>query len=135
MFEPGKCPNCGHAQHLGVYCSAGVGDFQPGIPCGCSPEKAIKADVGKPGGWRLLAWDVIPELLGIYQYGIRKGYLKDSWRNVAPERYEDALMRHMTAHLQGEERDPESGLRHIAHVAWNALAVMALTGPMKDVAK
>lgn len=133
MFEPGKCPNCGHAQHVGKVCGHSL---YPDVPsCECSSEKAIKADVGKTGGWRMLAWDVIPELLGIYQYGIKKGYLKDSWRNVAPERYEDALMRHMTAHLQGEERDPESGLRHIAHVAWNALAVMALTGPMKDVAK
>lgn len=122
-FEPGRCPSCHHPQHVGSYCMAGKGtpDF-----CGCTPESAIKQTKGKTKGWALLAWDVIPEIIDIYNYGIKKGYLKDSWRNVAPEEYEDALMRHVTKHLQGEVYDTESKKRHIAHAAWNCIAVMAL---------
>lgn len=130
-FSPGVCPSCKHTQHVAHHCAQEVGtEEHEGVTlpryCGCTPDKAIKADNGKAKGWRLLAWDVIPELLDIYNYGIAKGYLADSWRNVAVDRYEDALMRHMAAHLRGEVRDPESGKRHIAHVAWNALAIMAL---------
>lgn len=35
----------------------------------------------------------------------------------------DALYRHLFAFLSGEERDPESGLLHTAHVAWHALTL------------
>ena len=37
----------------------------------------------------------------------------------------DALLRHLLAFLDGEDRDPESGLLHTAHVAWHALALTA----------
>ena len=43
----------------------------------------------------------------------------------APKRYDDAKGRHM---LQGyiEERDPDTGLDHLAQEAWNALALLEL---------
>lgn len=115
-FAPGKCPTCGHEQHVGATCAR----------CGCTPELAIKADAGKVSGWSLFPWEVFGELLGIFLYGLKKGYLKDSWRKVNPERYEDALMRHTTSMLMGEENDRESGKRHVAHAAWNAVVLMAL---------
>ncbi|MGF7161266.1 hypothetical protein FHS85_002901 [Rhodoligotrophos appendicifer] len=34
-----------------------------------------------------------------------------------------ALMRHAWAFWRGEDRDPQSGLPHMAHVAWRALAL------------
>lgn len=37
----------------------------------------------------------------------------------------DAMFRHILAFLKGEDRDPESGLPHMAHAAWHA---HALTG-------
>lgn len=37
----------------------------------------------------------------------------------------DALLRHMCAWLDGEDRDPESGCHHMAHVAWHGLALTA----------
>ncbi|MGF7160147.1 hypothetical protein FHS85_001770 [Rhodoligotrophos appendicifer] len=36
-----------------------------------------------------------------------------------------ALMRHAWAFWRGEDRDPASGLPHMAHVAWRALALTA----------
>lgn len=37
----------------------------------------------------------------------------------------DALYRHFLAFQAGEDRDEESGLLHMAHVAWHALALTA----------
>lgn len=33
----------------------------------------------------------------------------------------NCLLRHLLAWQEGEERDPESGQLHLAHVVWNAL--------------
>jgi hypothetical protein len=35
----------------------------------------------------------------------------------------DALFRHYCAFLEGEDRDPETGHPHMAHVAWHALCL------------
>jgi hypothetical protein len=52
-------------------------------------------------------------------------YWDHNWGQVkhGQERYQDALMRHF---LSGEKVDSESGLRHKAHIAWNALADLEL---------
>jgi dATP/dGTP diphosphohydrolase len=39
----------------------------------------------------------------------------------------DALYRHFLAFQRGEELDPESGLPHMAHVAWHALALVSFS--------
>ncbi|MCC6311349.1 MAG: hypothetical protein IT345_10585 [Trueperaceae bacterium] len=39
----------------------------------------------------------------------------------------DALCRHLFAFWAGEDNDPESGLPHIAHVGWHALALSAFS--------
>lgn len=39
----------------------------------------------------------------------------------------DAMQRHALAFWAGEDNDPESGLPHMAHVAWHALAMLAFT--------
>ncbi len=55
-------------------------------------------------------------------------YSPHGWERVADadRRYMDAMLRHLLKHLQGEERDPESNLDHLAHMAWNALLVLEL---------
>src|SRR5271169_3720886 len=39
----------------------------------------------------------------------------------------DALYRHFLAFQNGEKNDPESGLNHMAHVAWHALALTSFS--------
>lgn len=60
-------------------------------------------------------------------YGAAK-YSPRGWMSVlhGEERYTDAMYRHLLKHAQGELHDPESGQLHLAHAAWNALAVLEL---------
>ena len=60
-------------------------------------------------------------------YGASK-YTPRGWLSVpdAGERYRDALLRHYLQYRGGEARDRESQLLHLAHLAWNALAVLQL---------
>lgn len=50
----------------------------------------------------------------------------NNWQNGTIETYDDAKMRHIIARMLGEERASDSGLRHRAHEAWNALAALTL---------
>lgn len=67
------------------------------------------------------------EVSAVATFGAKK-YTRDGWKQVddAHHRYSAALHRHINAHERGELADPESGLSHLAHAAWNALAILQL---------
>lgn len=75
----------------------------------------VKWDAGKPD-YSLLPWAALDETVRALTYGASK-YSRDNWCRVPdyPQRYLAAALRHITAHARGEERDPESGLHHLAH--------------------
>ncbi len=51
-------------------------------------------------------------------------YSIDNWKLCEePRRYKDALLRHLYAYLDGELVDPESGLSHMYHIGFNAMAL------------
>ena len=60
-------------------------------------------------------------------FGANK-YTPKGWIEVpnAVERYMSAMLRHYMAYRKGEVYDPDSRLPHLAHMAWNALAVQEL---------
>ena len=64
-------------------------------------------------------------LLGVGEVGTfgANKYTDNGWKSVpdAVNRYRDAMYRHL---LAGDEVDLESGLLHMAHAAWNALAIL-----------
>jgi iron-sulfur cluster repair protein YtfE (RIC family) len=70
--------------------------------------------------------DFAPALLDVAEVGTfgAKKYARGNWLKVdnGLERYEDALWRHLLQH----GKDPESGLDHRAHAAWNLLALITL---------
>lgn len=86
------------------------------------------------GGYRMdegkLRWELLPvkaveELVRVYGFGLHKGYPARNWeKGMAWSRMFGALMRHAWRFWAGEDEDPESGLSHMAHVAWNALALV-----------
>jgi len=47
-------------------------------------------------------------------------YGPNNWQGVGVDRYKGALLRHLTALLDGEHTDPDSGLPHTDHILANA---------------
>ena len=81
-------------------------------------NKFIKFDKGK------LMYNLIPpkamkELAKVLTYGAKK-YKPNNWQGVdEPNRYIDALYRHLEAWRSGEKIDKESGLSHLSHALTN----------------
>lgn len=83
-----------------------------------------KYDAGKPR-MTLLPWAALNLVAKVMGHGSEK-YGDNNWLLVEPkERYEDAMLRHYTAYKSGELIDRESGHSHLAHMATNALFVLA----------
>ncbi len=91
---------------------------------------ARKDDGGKAPIYRgVLAYfpDAVACVASVSAFGASK-YAWNGWLHVPDGlgRYTDAMVRHLTAEGKGEVLDPESGLRHASHVAWNSLARLQL---------
>ncbi|BDR10695.1 DUF5664 domain-containing protein [Comamonas thiooxydans] len=106
-----------------------TGTIEQRDPNGCNPhEPGAKLDAGKARPDLVL--NGFPRALlavaEVAAYGARK-YTEEGWRSVPDgrRRYVAAKDRHR---LQGaiEASDSESGLPHLAHEAWNALAALEL---------
>ncbi len=69
----------------------------------------------------------IEAVAAVSAFGASK-YAWKGWESVADgyNRYSDAMVRHLAYEGKGEVLDPDSGLLHRAHVAWNALASLEL---------
>ena len=81
---------------------------------------------GKPM-WELLPLPDVEDIVRVYTFGAKK-YGPNTWRSLPDgmNRYKAALMRHLTSFDRGDEIDEESGLPALAHMAWNAIAMLSL---------
>ena len=90
-------------------------------------EPGAKADSGKPHVALMMSGfaKALEEVAKVTTFGAAK-YSPNGWRHVANaiERYDDAGARHKLKRFAGEAVDPDSGLLHAAHEAWNCLAVL-----------
>ena len=95
-------------------------------------EPGAKLDKGKPKVGLVFASfpDAISLVADVSQFGAEK-YSLFGWEHVpnAIDRYWDALGRHVLKCSKGVivkdfSKDAESGINELAHVAWNALAVL-----------
>ena len=83
------------------------------------PNQQAKADQGKPHP-SYVPVALIEGVMAVREYGSQKYYDPDNWKRVEPERYHQAMLRHILAAWNDPYKiDPESGLPHIAHVATN----------------
>ena len=86
-------------------------------------EPGKRYDSGKPR-YDLIPADALNELAKLYAAGAVK-YSDRNWeKGMSWSRCFGPLMRHAWAYWRGETVDPESGLPHMAHVAWNAMALL-----------
>ena len=83
-----------------------------------------KFDYGK-FRFSLIPLNELKSVIDVLEHGAEK-YDVDNWQKVpnAETRYFDAAMRHIIAHRQGENTDPESGLPHLAHAICSLLFLM-----------
>lgn len=85
-------------------------------------NQTIKADNGK-AKLSLVPPQIIYDIARIREYGNNK-YPEggpNNWKNVEPERYRDALFRHLLAYIIDPYGvDEESGYPHLWHLATNA---------------
>ena len=96
-------------------------------------EPGKRYDNGKPR-YDLIPPEALEELAKLYEMGARK-YSDRNWeKGMSWSRCFGPLMRHAWAYWRGEDTDPESGLPHMVHVAWNALALVHF-GKFKQYAK
>ena len=80
----------------------------------------VKNDNGKLQ-WSLMPFEQLEDTVRVLMKGAEK-YSRDNWKKGDDvNRYKDALMRHVTAYIKGEERDPEDNLPHLAHAICNCL--------------
>lgn len=89
-----------------------------------------KYDNGKPMVGTLT--DVFSRALMVVgaciEYGTHKYPDPKNWQLVdnGIKRYRDAMMRHLLKYNAGIDKDEETGLPHLAHMCWNALAILEL---------
>jgi Domain of unknown function (DUF5664) len=92
-------------------------------------EAGAKLDAGKNRlGLVLCGFSrALQEVGKVGTYGANK-YTENGWVSVPNGglRYTDAMLRHLMCESAGEACDPDSGIHHAAHTAWNALARLDL---------
>lgn len=83
-----------------------------------------KADAGK-AQISLVPMEIVWAIAWIRMYGNRKYGDPDNWKTVEPQRYRDALMRHLLAYISDPKSvDEESGYPHLWHAACNMAFLM-----------
>lgn len=89
-----------------------------------------KYDQGKLR-WDLLPLNLIEKVVEIYTFGAEK-YGANTWQNLEDgyNRYKAAMFRHLMEFEKGNVVDDETGKEHLAHMVWNAIAMMHFA--MKD---
>ncbi len=86
-----------------------------------------KLDSGKPDASLLLMFGkALAHVAEVGTFGAEK-YTRGGWEHVldGENRYTAAMLRHVLQEHY-ESVDPDSGLLHAAHTAWNALARLEL---------
>lgn len=79
-------------------------------------DEAVKHDSDKPP-MNLLSREALEQTAMVMAFGKEK-YAAHNWRGgFAWSRPLSAAMRHIMAFNDGEDKDPESGLSHLAHAA------------------
>lgn len=86
-----------------------------------------RKDDGGKLRYDLLPPDALAELVRVYTVGSAK-YGEYNWsKGISFSRIFGAAMRHLWAWWRGEENDPDDGLPHLAHAAWNCMTLVAFS--------
>lgn len=96
-------------------------------------NQTAKQDKGKIRP-TLVPRQIIRDIAVVRAYGNAKYKDSENWRDVEPERYRDALCRHLLAYLDDPESiDPESGIKHLKHLACNVAFLCEMENVEQEV--
>jgi len=99
----------------------GIGPGKGGFVRG----EGMKFDAGKVR-MDLLDMHAIEQLSAVLTFGAKK-YSAHNWRKgINKSRLMAAMLRHTFRYLGGEDKDPETGLSHIAHAMCCAMFILGL---------
>lgn len=75
--------------------------------------------------YHLIPAECLEQLCKVYTFGARK-YGENNWIKLDNPiiRFSDALERHFIEFKKGNQLDNETGINHLAHVAWNAFSLL-----------
>lgn len=94
-------------------------------------EKGLRYNNGKIR-WSLVDFDALEDMVKVLEFGASK-YNDHNWKKgLNTTEVCESLMRHLTAYLRGEDKDPESGLSHIGHIQCNAMFLSYMDKYKKD---
>lgn len=83
-------------------------------------NKSLRYNEGRPK-WSLVHYKSLEPMVRVLEMGAKK-YSPDNWK-IGLNRSEilESMMRHLTALMDGELLDKESGISHMAHIQCNAM--------------
>jgi hypothetical protein len=83
-------------------------------------EKGQRFNEGKPK-WSLVHFGSLLGMVRVLMFGARK-YAPDNWKKeMDMKELLESAMRHLTAAIDGEELDAETGETHISHMMCNGM--------------
>lgn len=87
-------------------------------------KKGVRFNEGK-NRFDLLEPFAVEKLSEVFTMGAKK-YAPNNWlKGMEWSKITASLKRHLNAYEQGIDYDPESGLLHAQHIAWNAMALIS----------
>lgn len=92
--------------------------------CHCGPDSILITLPVKPD-YSLIPADALEEIAKVFTDGTKK-YASNGWLDKFTwSHYFSKIMRHLWAFWRGKDKDPESGLSHIAHAGADLMILLA----------
>lgn len=83
-------------------------------------EKALRYNKDKRK-WSLVDYKSLEPMIEVLEFGVLK-YSKNNWKKgLNKEEILESIMRHLSALMDGESNDSESGVSHMGHIMCNAM--------------
>lgn len=136
-----KSPICNHCKHdytghqLEIMCMDENNNCQM---CHAALSGKFADGQGRKDDNSKLRYSLLPvgtvnQVVQVLEFGSKK-YADNNWQKVenARTRYYDAAMRHMDAWFNGDLKDDETGLHHLAHAICCLMFLMWFDGEAAD---
>ena len=111
-----QCPSCAIFAQLNSPAHRTMKATGSCTDCNRSKREQGRKDDSSKRRYSLLPKGAVNSVVDVLEFGSKK-YADNNWQKVpdAKTRYYDAAMRHLDSWLNGDLKDAETGLPHLAH--------------------